>query len=53
MVQSVAVQASVPWLATGLSRFRSNVENDGPKFHYKRAVAAPILDDISSQLQDR
>ena len=48
MAQSVHVQPSVSRLAKGWSRFRSNVENDGPKPYYKRAVAVPFLDDINS-----
>ena len=43
----------VPRLAKGWSRFRVNVENDGPKSYYKRAVAVPFPDDMTSQLQDR
>ena len=52
MTQSVDVQSFVPRLAKVWRRFRSNVENDGPK-SYKRAVAVLSLDDINSQLQGR
>ena len=53
MAHWVDVQSSVPRLAKSWSRFKSNVENDGPKSYYKRAIGVPFLDDISSQLQDR
>ena len=48
MAQSADVQLSVPRLAKGKSRFRSNVENNGLRSHYKRVVAVPFLDDINS-----
>ena len=53
IAQSVDVQTSVPQLAEGWNRFRSNVENGGPKSYHKRAVAVPFPDDMNSQLQDR
>ena len=53
MAQSADVQLSVPRLAKGKSRFRTNVENNGLRDHYKGVVAVSFLDDINSQLQDR
>ena len=47
MAQSVDGQPSVFRVAIGWSK--SNVENDGPKSYYKRAVAVPFLDDINSR----
>ena len=45
-----------PQLA-GISRYRNNVETDGPESYYKRSVAIPFLDaiipDIQSRLKDR
>ena len=52
IAQSVDVKPSVPWLAKGCSRFRSNVQNDRPKSYYKWAVVVPFLNEINSQLQD-
>ena len=41
----------------GITRYRNNVENDGPESYYKRSVAIPFLDaiipDIQSRLKDR
>ena len=53
MSQSVDVQLTVTWLAKCWSRFSSNIEHDGPKSYYKRAVIVPFLGDINSQLQYR
>ena len=53
MSQSVDVQPTVTWIAKSWSRFNSNIEHDGPKSYYKRAVIVPFLDDINSQLQYR
>ena len=53
MAMSAEVRASVFRLATGWTRFRSDVENDVSKSYCKRALAVPFLDDINSQLHDR
>ena len=53
MSQSVDVQPTVTWIAKSWSRFNSNIEHDGPKSYYKRAVIVTFLDDINSQLQYR
>ena len=44
---------SVQRLGKCWSRFRPNMENDGPLSYYKRSLAISFLDDINSQLEYR
>ena len=50
MAEKVGVGPSMPRLAPCWSRFRNNVENDGPFTYYKRDVAIPVMEALHSHL---
>ena len=49
--EEVSTVPAVPRLAKSWSRFKPNVENDGPLSHCKSSLAILFLDDINSQLK--
>ena len=53
MAQSVSVEPNKPRTAKCWSRFRDNVESDGIEEYFRRSVAVPFLDSITTQLKSR
>ena len=53
MAQSVGVQPNKPRTIRCWSRFRDNVESNDIEEYFRRSVAVPFLDSITSQLRSR
>ena len=53
MSEKIGVGPSMPRIAPCWSRYRNNVENDGPLDYYKRAIAIPVMDALTNDLIER